>query len=149
MTSWLAAASFLPPPGLSLELDNSHFVQFLLCLIKTRSSVHEFLHLERNCRPRGCGGCRGGSQPMLCTPSRSLLPWTPVSCLPAASLLLPLLPCADGMEQLGQGPGNGSRWEWWLWHWLWVRAMLVPAVGVSGGSGTGRRYERGRRRQRV
>lgn len=149
MTSWLAAASLLPTPGLSLELANSHFVQFLLSLIKTRSLVHEFLHLERNCRPRGCGGHRGGSQPILCTPTHPLLPWTPVPCLLAASLLLLLLPCADGMEQLGLAPGTGSRWEWWLWHWLWVRTRLVPAVGVSGGSGAGSGYEWGRRWQRV
>nr|KAF6387557.1 hypothetical protein mMyoMyo1_008047 [Myotis myotis] len=69
---------------------------YIAVLFTTKGPVHEFVHLERNCGLQCCSGQRGGSWPILCTPSRPLPPWPLVPCLPAALLLLLPLPCAAG-----------------------------------------------------
>ncbi|KAK1336892.1 hypothetical protein QTO34_002928 [Cnephaeus nilssonii] len=69
-----------------------------------------FVKLERNCGPRGCGGHRGGSRPILHTLTRPLPPWPPVPCLSAA--------CSRRHSHVltcgAVGAGTSSWCQWWL-----------------------------------
>ncbi|ELK37783.1 Adiponectin receptor protein 2 [Myotis davidii] len=81
-------------------------------LKKTSGPVYEFVHLERNCGLRDCGGHRGGSQPILRAPTQPPVSWQPCFCRHHSHALMALAPLApaDGTERLG----------------------LAPAVSVSG-----------------
>lgn len=57
-------------PGKSLSEERSPSEE---AYITTRGSMHEFVHLERRCGPRGYSGHRDGSRPILRAPTQPLL----------------------------------------------------------------------------
>ncbi|ELK28781.1 hypothetical protein MDA_GLEAN10004463 [Myotis davidii] len=66
----------------------------------TYLALHEFVHLERSCGPRICGGHRGEARHIFCDPIQPLLLQPLVPFLLAASLLPPPLPHTDGASPI-------------------------------------------------
>lgn len=125
------------PPKLLLTIAtittflSSFYLQTIL-LFTTRSPVHAFLHLERNCELWGCHGQRGRSWSILNAPTwpshydpGSLFCCHPCSCIHHSYALMVLASLApvEGAELLDQqrmraGPAAdaSARWDCGAWE---------------------------------
>nr|KAF6369252.1 hypothetical protein mMyoMyo1_010630 [Myotis myotis] len=115
-----------------------------------RGPVHKFVHLKRNCGPRGCSGTGASLSPSSvpppnpshCTPRSPVCQQPHSRCLRSQALTAPaLLTPADGMERFGPVPSvgaSGSCWPqlplksrgWWRSPQCW-QPPLVPTDGTK------------------